>query len=55
MSSRNMCLLPRATLHSDSEQLRIRQKKDPGYTETRIYSRLKGQFHEIWKFFNGYT
>ncbi len=22
MSSRNMCLLPRATLHSDSEQLR---------------------------------
>ncbi len=23
MSSRNMCLLPRATLHSDSEQLEI--------------------------------
>jgi hypothetical protein len=27
MSSRNMCLLPRATLHSDSEQLESSELK----------------------------
>ncbi len=31
MSSRNMCLLPRATLHSDSEHLCLRNPKPDSY------------------------
>jgi hypothetical protein len=31
MSSRNMCLLPRATLHSDSEQIQYIYLKDDQY------------------------
>ncbi len=46
MSSRNMCLLPRATLHSDSEHYRLSKSR------YMIYSHISSYGDEFTVFYN---